>query len=61
MSEEKKDGTKNVPPPTNGEGRDRITAETIVVAEGDVGLERTRRLTRLILQRSDEHDSGDVS
>ena len=44
-----KDETKNVPPPTNGGGHDRVTAET-VVTDGGPGLRRLRQLTRRILK-----------
>ena len=49
MKTKKKDGTKNVPPPTDEEGQGRVTAET-VVTDGPSGMQRLLALTKAILR-----------
>ena len=48
MSTEPKDGTKNVPPPTEDEDHGRVTADT-VVAEGPNGMKRMRRILHTLM------------
>lgn len=56
MSEDKKDGTKNVPPPTRDGDHGRVTAET-VVTEGGAGIGRMRAALRRILLRAEKNNT----
>jgi hypothetical protein len=51
VNKDKKDGTKNAPPPTRDEEGGRVTAET-VVTEGTAGLDRLKALLRRLTSAS---------